>query len=87
MKLPQDLNVTGSKTDMDVDRIIGVACESKHSFIWTQNRRAYGFGNNFYVQLGYDFQKADFKEHQIQLYNVFTLISKSNICTRYMLSM
>nr|XP_043881120.1 ultraviolet-B receptor UVR8-like [Solea senegalensis] len=63
VKLPQEVKVKGS--DMDVDNIVGVACGSRHSFIWTQTGQAYSFGNNFYAQLGYDFQRADFKEHQL----------------------
>ncbi|XP_041127284.1 ultraviolet-B receptor UVR8-like [Polyodon spathula] len=44
--------------------VAGVACGSRHTFIWTQSGHAYSFGNNFYAQLGYDFRKVDFKEHQ-----------------------
>lgn len=62
VKLPQE----GSDRDADVASILGVACGSRHSFIWTESGQAYGFGNNFYAQLGYDFQRADFKEHQVQ---------------------
>lgn len=50
---------------MDEVKIVGVACGSRHSFIWTETGQAYSFGNNFYAQLGYDFQRADFKEHQV----------------------
>ncbi|CAB1418806.1 unnamed protein product [Pleuronectes platessa] len=64
VKLQQELEVTGSGTSVNVVEIAGVACGSRHSFIWTQSGQAYSFGNNFYAQLGYDFQKADFKEHQ-----------------------
>lgn len=64
VKLTQELNVTGSAADVNVN-IVGVACGSRHSFIWTETGQAYSFGNNFYAQLGYDFQKADFKEHQV----------------------
>lgn len=45
--------------------IVGVACGSRHSFVWTDAGLAFSFGNNFYAQLGYDFQTADFKEHQV----------------------
>ncbi|XP_062236164.1 uncharacterized protein LOC133933229 isoform X1 [Platichthys flesus] len=65
VKLQQELEVTGSGTGVNVVDIAGVACGSRHSFIWTQSGQAYSFGNNFYAQLGYDFQKADFKEHQL----------------------
>lgn len=65
VKLPQELNVKGSDADVDVVNIVGVACGSRHSFIWTETGQAYSFGNNFYAQLGYDFQRADFKEHQV----------------------
>ncbi|XP_050931268.1 E3 ubiquitin-protein ligase HERC2 [Lates calcarifer] len=64
VKLPQESDVKGSDTDVDIN-IAGVACGSRHSFIWTQTGQAYSFGNNFYAQLGYDFQRADFKEHQL----------------------
>lgn len=64
VKLPQESDVKGSDTDVDIN-IAGVACGSRHSFIWTQTGQAYSFGNNFYAQLGYDFQRADFKEHQV----------------------
>ncbi|XP_034547960.1 secretion-regulating guanine nucleotide exchange factor-like isoform X2 [Notolabrus celidotus] len=60
VQLPQTPNVT----EKDVN-IAGVACGSRHSFIWTESGRGYSFGNNFYAQLGYDFQRADFKEHQL----------------------
>ncbi|XP_071338757.1 uncharacterized protein [Trachinotus anak] len=65
VKLPQKVTVKGSDRDADVINIVGVACGSRHCFIWTQSGQAYGFGNNFYAQLGYDFQRADFKEHQL----------------------
>ncbi|XP_044052620.1 E3 ubiquitin-protein ligase HERC2-like [Siniperca chuatsi] len=65
VKLPQELNVKGGDADVDVANIVGVACGSRHSFIWTETGQAYSFGNNFYAQLGYDFQRADFKEHQL----------------------
>ncbi|XP_040897961.1 ultraviolet-B receptor UVR8-like [Toxotes jaculatrix] len=65
VKLPKELNAEGRDTDVDVDIIVGVACGSRHSFLWTQTGQAYSFGNNFYAQLGYDFQRADFKEHQL----------------------
>ncbi|GLD74331.1 E3 ubiquitin-protein ligase HERC2-like protein, partial [Lates japonicus] len=64
VKLPQESDVKGSDTDVDIS-IAGVACGSRHSFIWTQTGQAYSFGNNFYAQLGYDFQRADFKDHQL----------------------
>lgn len=64
VKLPQRPSAPGSDADMD-DNIAGVACGSRHSFIWTESGRAYSFGNNFYAQLGYHFQRADFKEHQV----------------------
>ncbi|XP_038560576.1 RCC1 domain-containing protein RUG3, mitochondrial-like isoform X1 [Micropterus salmoides] len=65
VKLPQEPNFKGSDADVDVVNIVGVACGSRHSFIWTETGQAYSFGNNFYAQLGYDFQRADFKEHQL----------------------
>ncbi|XP_049433990.1 probable E3 ubiquitin-protein ligase HERC2 isoform X1 [Epinephelus fuscoguttatus] len=65
VKLPQELTTKGSDTDLDVVSIVGVACGSRHSFIWTETGQAYSFGNNFYAQLGYDFQRLDFKEHQL----------------------
>ncbi|KAK2902230.1 hypothetical protein Q8A73_011976 [Channa argus] len=64
IRLPQEINVKGSDANMKVSNIVGVACGSRHSFIWTETGQAYSFGNNFYAQLGYDFQWADFKEHQ-----------------------
>ncbi|CAK6950123.1 probable E3 ubiquitin-protein ligase HERC2 isoform X4 [Scomber scombrus] len=65
VKLPPGLNVEGSHINVGVVNIVGVACGSRHSFIWTESGLVYGFGNNFYAQLGYDFQRADFKEHQL----------------------
>ncbi|KAM3610216.1 uncharacterized protein V6R79_000862 [Siganus canaliculatus] len=56
VKLPQELNSVN---------IVGVACGSRHSFVWTEHGQAYSFGNNFYAQLGYDFQRVDYKEHQL----------------------
>ncbi|XP_028312829.1 ultraviolet-B receptor UVR8-like [Gouania willdenowi] len=64
-KLPQKLNVETGHAHMDIADIVGVACGSRHSFIWTKTGQAYGFGNNFYAQLGYDFQRVDFKDHQL----------------------
>ncbi|XP_072373732.1 uncharacterized protein [Scyliorhinus torazame] len=46
--------------------ITGVACGSRHSFIWTDTGHCYGFGNNFYAQLGYDFRKGNYKENQLE---------------------
>ncbi|XP_047448526.1 probable E3 ubiquitin-protein ligase HERC2 isoform X1 [Mugil cephalus] len=63
--LPRELNVHGSHADVDVVNIVGVACGSRHTFIWTETGLAFSFGNNYYAQLGYDFQRADFKEHQL----------------------
>lgn len=68
VKLPQELNFKGSAQHVDDVNIVGVACGSRHSFIWTETGQAYSFGNNFYAQLGYDFQRADFKEHQVGRY-------------------
>ncbi|KAL7391855.1 hypothetical protein ABVT39_015765 [Epinephelus coioides] len=65
VKLPQELTNEGSDTNLDVVNIVGVACGSRHSFIWTETGQAYSFGNNFYAQLGYDFQRLDFKEPQL----------------------
>lgn len=65
VKLPQQVAVKGSDADVDDINIVGVACGSRHSVIWTDAGQAYSFGNNFYAQLGYDFQRADFKEHQV----------------------
>lgn len=65
VKLTQELNVRGSVADVNAVNVVGVACGSRHSFIWTEAGQGYSFGNNFYAQLGYDFQKADFKEHQV----------------------
>lgn len=60
VKLPKPPNLKGGDA-----RIVGVACGSRHSFLWTDAGQAFSFGNNFYAQLGYDFQRADFKEHQV----------------------
>ncbi|XP_076586672.1 uncharacterized protein LOC143320700 [Chaetodon auriga] len=65
VKLPQEVRIKGSDADVGDINIVGVACGSRHSFIWTDTGQAYSFGNNFYAQLGYDFQRADFKEHQV----------------------
>ncbi|XP_035234359.1 probable E3 ubiquitin-protein ligase HERC2 [Anguilla anguilla] len=45
--------------------VAGVACGSRHTFIWTPSGEAFSFGNNFYAQLGHDFRKMDFKENQL----------------------
>ncbi|XP_056448395.1 probable E3 ubiquitin-protein ligase HERC3 [Gadus chalcogrammus] len=45
--------------------VVGVACGSRHSFVWTDTGQAYSFGNNFYAQLGYDFKRPDYKENQL----------------------
>ncbi|XP_068422589.1 uncharacterized protein [Clinocottus analis] len=57
--------VGGSDAEVDVVNIVGVACGSRHSFIWTETGQGYSFGNNFYAQLGYDVQRLDFKDHQL----------------------
>lgn len=81
VKLPQELNFKGSDPHVDDVNIVGVACGSRHSFIWTETGQAYSFGNNFYAQLGYDFQRADFKEHQ-----VWSGDGGSQIKTKYMIN-
>lgn len=63
--LPQPTNLKGGDADLSDNHIVGVACGSRHSFVWTAAGQAFSFGNNFYAQLGYDFQRADFKEHQV----------------------
>nr|XP_014352786.1 PREDICTED: uncharacterized protein LOC102345897 [Latimeria chalumnae] len=50
--------------DVNNMQIAGVACGSRHTYIWTKSGHSYSFGNNFYAQLGYDFRKVDFKENQ-----------------------
>lgn len=65
VKLPREQYFKESDAAVDEVKIVGVACGSRHSFIWTETGQAYSFGNNFYAQLGYDFQRADFKEHQV----------------------
>lgn len=45
----------------------GIACGTRHSFIWTQQGECFSFGNNYSAQLGYDFRKPDFKENQVCL--------------------
>ncbi|XP_031705563.1 E3 ubiquitin-protein ligase HERC2-like isoform X1 [Anarrhichthys ocellatus] len=65
VKLQQELHVKGSDAVVDVVNIAGVACGSRHSFIWTETGQVYSFGNNFYAQLGYDVQRLDFKDHQL----------------------
>lgn len=65
VKLPQKVKVGGGGLCVDDVDVVGVACGSRHSFLWTQSGHAYSFGNNFYAQLGYDFHRADFKEHQV----------------------
>ncbi|KAK2837409.1 hypothetical protein Q5P01_014621 [Channa striata] len=77
IKLPQEPNVGGS--DVKDSGIVGVACGSRHSFIWTETGQTYSFGNNFYAQLGYDFQRADFKEHQLAPRLFKNLLSSSKI--------
>ncbi|XP_054628481.1 X-linked retinitis pigmentosa GTPase regulator-like isoform X2 [Dunckerocampus dactyliophorus] len=63
--LPLEENRKGSDDNVQAIKIAGVACGSRHSFIWTKTGLAYSFGNNYYAQLGYDFQRADYKEHQL----------------------
>ncbi|KAM7416502.1 hypothetical protein PAMA_018517 [Pampus argenteus] len=80
VKLPQALNAEGSDIDVGVVNIVGVACGSRHSFIWTETGLACSFGNNFYAQLGYDFQRADFKEDQLAPRLFQNLPSSLKIC-------
>ncbi|XP_030832752.1 ultraviolet-B receptor UVR8 isoform X2 [Strongylocentrotus purpuratus] len=46
-------------------QVAGVACGSRHTVVWLENGRAYSCGNNFYVQLGYDFRVKNYKENQV----------------------
>ena len=46
-------------------KLAGIACGTRHSFIWTQQGDCFSFGNNYSGQLGYDFRKPDFKENQV----------------------
>ncbi|XP_061409735.1 uncharacterized protein LOC133343844 isoform X1 [Lethenteron reissneri] len=55
------LVTSGCRGDVEV---AGVACGSRHSLVWTRSGRCFSFGNNFYAQLGYDFQKRDYKANQ-----------------------
>lgn len=74
VKLPTP-NVKGGNA-----HIVGVACGSRHSFVWTDAGQAFSFGNNFYAQLGYDFQTAAFKEHQVtQLRPVLPVLLHSGL--------
>ena len=45
----------------------GIACGTRHSFVWTQQGDCFSFGNNYSAQLGYDFRKPDYKENQVCL--------------------
>lgn len=63
--LPVEVKLPTSHLNGGNARIVGVACGSRHTFVWTAAGQAFSFGNNFYAQLGYDFQTADYKEHQV----------------------
>ena len=45
--------------------IKGVACGGRHTFIWLDNGKLFCFGNNFFAQLGYDFDVATYKNNQV----------------------
>ncbi|XP_031574986.1 serine/threonine-protein kinase Nek9-like [Actinia tenebrosa] len=57
-------------------RIRGVACGTRHTFIWTEEGDCFSFGNNFSAQLGYDFRKPDFKENQVRPVYLETLFNQ-----------
>ncbi|KAJ8380572.1 hypothetical protein SKAU_G00013500, partial [Synaphobranchus kaupii] len=60
------LSDRGSGPDAgQVMEVAGVACGSRHTFIWTLSGEIFSFGNNFNAQLAYDFRKMDFKENQL----------------------
>ena len=50
----------------------GIACGTRHSFVWTQQGDCFSFGNNYSAQLGYDFRKPDYKENQVCLLIFFS---------------
>ena len=58
-------------------RIKGVTCGTRHTFIWTEQGECFSFGNNFSAQLGYDFQKPDFKENQVRDWGELLIVSIS----------
>ncbi|XP_032230239.2 uncharacterized protein LOC5505968 isoform X2 [Nematostella vectensis] len=57
-------------------RIEGVACGTRHSFVWTEEGECFSFGNNYSAQLGYDFRKPDFKDNQLKPIYVDTLFNR-----------
>ncbi|XP_068693163.1 uncharacterized protein [Montipora capricornis] len=57
-------------------KLAGIACGTRHSFIWTQQGDCFSFGNNYSGQLGYDFRKPDFKENQLHPLFVDTLLHR-----------
>lgn len=54
----------------------GIACGTRHSFVWTQQGDCFSFGNNYSAQLGYDFRKPDYKENQLCPLFVDTLLHR-----------
>ncbi|CAL8346786.1 unnamed protein product [Lota lota] len=63
--LPKQQDGAGCDLHVGGVTVVGVACGSRHSFVWTNTGQAYSFGNNFYAQLGYDFKRPDYKENQL----------------------
>ncbi|ESO88108.1 hypothetical protein LOTGIDRAFT_165845 [Lottia gigantea] len=47
------------------DPIAGLSCGYRHTMIWCDSGRVYSFGNNFFAQLGYDFEDERYKENQL----------------------
>ncbi|XP_071964349.1 uncharacterized protein [Antedon mediterranea] len=54
--------------------ITSLACGSRHTVLVTQEGKCFGFGNNFYAQLGYNFRMKNYKENQHPL-SIFYLSS------------
>ncbi|XP_050403705.1 uncharacterized protein LOC126819621 isoform X2 [Patella vulgata] len=50
--------------EMDYN-IAGITCGGRHTMVWLDNGHVYSFGNNFYAQLGYDFNDELYKENQL----------------------
>ena len=47
-------------------RVAGVACGARHTLVWLENGGLFGFGNNSFGQLGFDFREERRIENEVR---------------------
>ena len=53
---------------------MGVACGGRHTMVWLGDGHVYAFGNNFYAQLGYNFQQSNYKQNKVSCWLQYLLL-------------